>query len=202
MVPRGGRAIQLNFKQWVRSKEFREYVIIIAAAVLIYVGFRMTIQPYYINGPSMQPNYVKNEKIWVNKLQFKFTSPQRGNIIVFQPPFPTGAPYIKRVIGLPGESVDIKNGVVSVRKTDGSVIIMQEPYADTPDYAYSSGVIPANKYFVLGDNRNDSEDSHYGWLVSGNAIIGKAWLTVWPLSSWGLAPDYTQPALAAPASGK
>ena len=68
---------------------------------------------------------------------------------------------------------------------------LDEPYlADDPDYIVASYTIPENHYFVLGDNRNGSYDSHYGWTVDREAIIGKAWLNIWPLDSWGLAPNY------------
>jgi len=82
-----------------------------------------------------------------------------------------------------------------VVKQDGSTIILNEPYIrESPNYDYTSAVIPPNEYFVLGDNRNDSEDSHFGWFVSRNEIIGKAWLCIWPLHKWGWADNYRQPA--------
>jgi signal peptidase I len=195
--------MSLKFKNLLKSKGFWENVIVILVAAAVYIGFRMTIQPYYVQGPSMEPNYQQDEKIWVNKLAYKFGSPQRGNILVFQPPVASDDPYIKRIIGLPGESVVIKAGVVTVHKTDGSVITMQEPYIKEPFYSdYKTGVIPANEYFVMGDNRNNSSDSRGGWLVAGDKIIGKAWISIWPPGLWGKAPDYTQPSGIAAAAGK
>jgi len=92
-----------------------------------------------------------NERVLVDKLAYKFSTPQRGDIIVFHPPFPSPAPFIKRVIGLPGEKVEISNGKVTIVKADGSILTLNEPYIKQPPaYNYTSAVIPANEYFVLG----------------------------------------------------
>jgi len=185
------------------SRSFWETVIVIIIAVLLFIGLRLTIQTYIVYGPSMQPNYYEDEWIIVNKIDYKFSAPQTGDIIVFQPPIQSSKPFIKRIIGLPGETVDIKNGVVSVHKTDGTIVKMQEPYIKEPFYSnYNTGVIPADEYFVMGDNRNNSSDSRGGWFVSRDKIIGKAWLSIWPPKMWGLAPTYRQPAIAVPAAAK
>jgi signal peptidase I len=184
------------------SRSFWETVIVIIIAVLLFIGLRLTIQTYIVYGPSMQPNYWEDEWIIVNKIDYKFTAPQTGDIIVFQPPIQSSKPFIKRIIGMPGETVEIKNGVVYAHKTDGTTIKMQEPYIKEPFYSnYNTLVIPANEYFVMGDNRNNSSDSRGGWFVSRDKIIGKAWLSIWPPHLWGLAPTYRQPAIAA-AAGK
>ena len=131
----------------------------------------------------------------MDKLVYKFRAPQRGDVIAFHPPIQSKAPFIKRIIGLPGEKVEIKNGTVTITEADGSHFTLQEPYIkQAPAYSYTSIVIPANEYFVLGDNRNNSEDSHYGWLVSRSQIIGKAWITIWPPGLWGGVRNFTQPA--------
>jgi signal peptidase I len=192
-----------DIKAFFMSRSFWETVIVIIIAVLLFIGLRLTIQTYIVYGPSMQPNYYEDEWIIVNKIDYKFSAPQTGDIIVFQPPIQSSKPFIKRIIGLPGETVDIKNGVVSVHKTDGTIVKMQEPYIKEPFYSnYNNGVIPADEYFVMGDNRNNSSDSRGGWFVSRDKIIGKAWLSIWPPKMWGLAPTYRQPAIAVPAAAK
>ena len=171
---------------------------IVIFAVLLFFGLRAVIQPYYISGPSMENTFQNNERILLDKLVYKFHAPQRGDIIAFHapnPPITTTTPLIKRIIGLPGEQVVIQNGIVTIyccRRQ--SFHAGRTLYQTAPIYTYTSVVIPANEYFVLGDNRNDSTDSHYGWFVSRNEIIGKAWLNIWPVSLWGWAHNFTQPA--------
>ena len=182
-------------KKLLQSKAFWENVVIVLFAVLLFIGFRLTIQDSSVDGPSMENTFQNGERVLVYKLAYKFGLPQRGDVIIFHPPIPSTSPFIKRIIGLPGERVVIKNSTVTVIKVDGSKITLQEPYIrESPDYNYNSGIIPPDDYFVLGDNRNDSTDSHYGWFVSRNEIIGKAWLCVWPPHLWGLAENYRQPA--------
>jgi signal peptidase I len=175
-------------------KSFYETLIIVLIAAAVFFGLRFAIQTYIVSGPSMESNYHNNEWIVVNKLAYKFANPQRGDIIIFQPPISSTKPFIKRIIGLPGETVEIKDGAVDIRKADGSIITLQEPYIKEPFSSnYTSIVIPPNEYFVMGDNRNNSTDSRYGWLVSSDKIIGKAWISIWPPKLWGFAPIYRQP---------
>jgi signal peptidase I len=190
----------MDLKKLFKSKAFWENVSIVLFAVLLFIGFRLTIQSSFVDGPSMENTFQNGERLLVNKLAYKFSAPQRGDVIIFHPPIPSTSPFIKRVIGLPGERVEIENGAVTVVKPDGRTIILDEPYIrESPNYDYTSAVIPPNEYFVLGDNRNDSEDSHYGWFVSRDEIVGEAWLCFWPLHKLGLANDYRQPAVT-PAS--
>jgi signal peptidase I len=177
-------------------KSFYETLIIVLIAVAVFFGLRYTIQTYIVNGLSMEPNYWNNEWIIVEKLAYKFANVQRGDIIVFQPPISSTKPFIKRIIGLPGETVEIQDGTVDIHKADGSIITLAEPYIKEPFYSnYTSIVIPPNEYFVMGDNRDDSTDSRYGWLVSSDKIIGKAWISIWPPKLWGFAPIYRQPSM-------
>jgi signal peptidase I len=182
-------------KKLFRSKSFWENILVVLIAVLLFIGLRLTIQSSVVDGQSMENTFQNGERVLVDKLAYKFSAPQRGDVIIFHPPIPSASPFIKRVIGLPGERVEIENGTVTVVKPDGSTIVMDEPYIrQSPNYDYTSMVIPPNEYFVLGDNRNASEDSHFGWFVSSNEIIGKAWLCIWPLHKWGWADNYRQPA--------
>jgi len=184
----------MDLKKLFKSKAFWENVSIVLFAVLLFIGFRLTIQSSFVDGPSMENTFQNGERLLVNKLAYKFSAPQRGDVIIFHPPIPSTSPFIKRVIGLPGERVEIENGAVTVVKPDGRTIILDEPYIrESPNYDYTSAVIPPNEYFVLGDNRNDSEDSHYGWFVSRDEIVGKVWLCIWPPHQWGLADNYRQP---------
>jgi signal peptidase I len=117
---------------------------------------------------------------------YVFGGPQRGEVVVFRAPPEPDTDYIKRVIGLPGESILIQHGRVYV---NGQAL--EEPYIRFPaDYVFPGNgepvTIPAGTYFVLGDNRPDSFDSHTGWVVPASNLIGRAWLRYWPPSSWGV----------------
>jgi signal peptidase I len=193
----------LNLKNLLKSKSFWENVAIVIFAVLLFIGLRLTVQDYIVISGSMENTLQVNERVLVDKLAYKFGTPQRGDIIVFHapnPPINTTTPLIKRVIGLPGEQVQISNGTVKIIEPDGSILTLNEPYIKQPPaYTYTSSVIPPNEYFVLGDNRNDSDDSHYGYLVSRSELIGRAWLDIWPLKDFGLAHDYSHYGAAVPA---
>jgi len=135
----------------------------------------------------MKPNLVEGQRIFINKISYKFGSPERGDIIVFNKPENKGGiPLIKRVIALPDERVEIKEGLVYINGTP-----LNETYIKTaPKYEFSEIRISEQHYFVLGDNRNVSRDSHYGWTVNESDIIGKAWISIWPPGEWGLVPGY------------
>jgi signal peptidase I len=135
----------------------------------------------------MQPTYYEGDLIIVNRLAYHFDDPKRGDVIVLYAPGSEARPvldlfftqpttqFIKRVIGLPGDTVEIMNQQVFVND-----IALIEPYIkEPPNYFYPEQVIPAGKYFVLGDNRNNSNDSHTGWLVPRDDIIGKVWFRYW-----------------------
>jgi signal peptidase I len=167
-------------------------------ALMLFLGVHSTLQNSEVMSGSMLPTLDIGERLFVNKLAYKFGHmPQRGDIIVFVPPpaLESKFDYIKRIIGLPGEVVEIKNGSVYIHKTDSTVITLDEPYlASEPLYNYTSGVITTDNYFVMGDNRNNSGDSHLGWTVLRNDIVGKAWWVIWPFGKFGAAPNYKLPA--------
>ncbi len=194
--------LRLDLKKLLKSKSFWENVLIVIFAVVLFIGLRLTIQDYQVTSSSMENTLQVNERVLVDKLAFKFGTPQRGDIIVFHPPFPSPAPFIKRVIGLPGEKVEIANSTVTIVKADGIILRLNEPYIKQPAaYNYTSIVIPPNEYFVLGDNRNDSEDSHFGYLVSRSELIGRAWLDLWPFKLFGPAHNYSKYSVPAAKTG-
>jgi len=172
-------------------KIFREVVITVAIAVAVFFSLRLTVQSYTVVMSSMEPNFQQGECIMVSKVAYHSSGPQRGDVIIFNPPFESEFPYIKRVIGLPGDTVEIKDEKVFINGT-----ALDEPYIMAPpDYTMSTVQVPENECFVLGDNRNNSNDSHNGWLVPRDNIIGKAWFIYWPPSKLGVVKHYTYPEL-------
>lgn len=131
---------------------------------------------------SMQPTLYAGNFVVVNKLAYKFGTPSRGDVIIFHyPPDPNREPYIKRVIGLPGDEVTVKNGQVLVNG-----VALREPYiAAAPRYE-NNWEVPPDSLFVLGDNRNSSSDSHSWGMVPMKNVIGKAEVVYWPPEAWQL----------------
>jgi signal peptidase I len=172
-------------------KIFREVAITVLIAVAVFAALRLTVQSYTVVMSSMEPNFQEGECIMVNKVSYHSSGPQRGDVIVFSPPFDSPHPYIKRVIGLPGDRVEIRDETVFVN----GVPLEEDYIVSPPNYTMPAEEIPDNEYFVLGDNRNNSNDSHTGWLVPRDNIIGKAWFIYWPPSKWGVVKHYSYPEL-------
>jgi signal peptidase I len=171
-------------------KIFREVAITVLIAVAIFALLRLTVQSYTVVMSSMEPNFQQGECIMVNKVCYRSSAPQRGQVIIFDPPFDSPHPYIKRVIGLPGETVEIKDGQVFINEIPiDEPYIFPEPPQNNKDY--SPKVLSDDEYFVLGDNRNNSNDSRAGWTVPRDNIIGKAWFIYWPPGRWGVVKHYS-----------
>lgn len=179
----------------------REILVMVLIAAVVFVGMRLSVQTYIVYGPSMQPNYIEDEWVIVNKIAYKLHPPHRGDVVVLHSPYGEGKNFIKRVIGFPGESVEVKNSQVIIYKTDGTTLVLNEPYIVYPaSLNYAKHQVPDGQYFVMGDNRNDSDDSRSGWTIPLSQIIGKAWIDIWPPVRWGLAPNYALPNNTAAAS--
>ena len=169
----------------------RQALITILIVLIIFAVMRTTLHSYTVEGTSMEPSFSKGQYLLVNKVSYHFRSPQRGDVIIFQPPAPSHGPYIKRIIGLPGERVEIKEGKVYIygrelKETINGKKLEQIPYSDN-----CSVTLSADQYFVLGDNRPHSTDSRKWGPVAKENIIGKAWLCYWPPGDWGLSPSYS-----------
>ncbi|MEE9599597.1 MAG: signal peptidase I [Anaerolineales bacterium] len=143
-----------------------------------------------IDGSSMEPNLHHGEFVIVSKINYRIGEPNRGDVVVFDFPRNITQEYIKRVIGLPGEHILIEDGIVFV---DGTRL--SEPYLNMAPQYEGEWVVTEGTLFVLGDNRNNSSDSHTWGLVPMNNVIGEALLVYWPPDSWGLI-NGANPALA------
>ncbi len=134
-----------------------------------------------VDGSSMEPTLHTGEFVIVDKVSYRIGAPQRGDVIVFHYPRNPQKEYIKRVIGLPGDTVNITDGHVYI---NGQVI--QEPYIAAAPVYPGSWTVSDRSFFVLGDNRNNSDDSHRWGTVPMDYVIGKAVLVYWPPEEWGL----------------
>ncbi len=165
---------------------FRDIVITIILAVVIFFALQFTVGNFVVIGSSMQPSFYQGERVIATKLAYKLHDPERGDVIIFRPPQGMEEDLIKRIIGLPGDVVEVKDGVVYVNNQP-----LDEPYIKSPpSYNYPTEIVPEGQYWVLGDNRNNSNDSHTGWTVPREDIIGKAWLIIWPPDRWEVVPTY------------
>jgi signal peptidase I len=168
-------------KGWIR-----ELVITLGLALVIFMALQTTIQSSIVDGSSMEPGLDNGQRLIVAKAAYFFNSPQRGDIIIIHPPVAPEKQWVKRVIGLPGDTIEVKEGTVYVNN-----IPLDEPYIKAaPEYTFGPYTVPADNYFVMGDNRNNSTDSHYGWTVERDSIVGEVWLRIWPMSEWGVVGGY------------
>jgi signal peptidase I len=150
-------------------------------SIILFVGVNIISARIRVDGASMEPTLATGEYVIVNRLSYRFGTPQRGDIIVFHPPLAPDEEYIKRVIGLPGDEVDVKNGVVYVNGQP-----LDETYLRTKTNYIGTWRVPADQLFVLGDNRNNSSDSHEWGTISMNSVVGKAVVVYWPPTDWAL----------------
>jgi len=168
-------------------------VVVLAIMVMIYL---FIMSPQEISGQSMEANFHNGEFILTNKIEYKFGDPKRGDIVIFKSPSNKEIDYIKRVIGLPGETIRLSNSTfyINGKKLD-------EPYLTPGTYTFGGSylkentdiVVPPGKYFVCGDNRPHSSDSREFGPIAKEDFIGKALLRYWPFSRVGLIarPTYS-----------
>jgi signal peptidase I len=162
-----------------------EYIqsILLAFALALFI-ITFVVQSFIVTGPSMEPTLHSGERLLINKFIYRFTQPKPGDIVVFHPAVRPRDDYIKRVIAVAGQTVEIRDGRVWV---DGKPLA--EPYLSEATYGQFGPVrIPQGRLFVLGDNRNNSQDSRYPevGLVPLKSVIGKAALRYWPLGRLSL----------------
>ena len=161
-----------------------EIVQTLVLAGLLIVFFRTFLfQNYIVEGNSMVETLHPQDRLIVSRISYILGEPQRGDIIVFQYPYDPERDFVKRVIGLPGETVAIQNGVVFINGKP----LPPEDYVKLPSYdSMSSTTLAEDEYFVMGDNRAGSSDSRSWGALKDNNIIGKAWLIYYPFKDFGL----------------
>lgn len=175
-----------NKSETNKANPWKEAAQIIGLSLLFASGARQVLaESRYIPTESMLPTLEVNDRLIIDKISYHFQPPNRGDMVVFNPPPVLETQYkdafIKRVIGLPGETVEVKSGKVYINQKP-----IVEPYIKAaPEYTMAAIVVPKDQYFVLGDNRNNSLDSHAWGYVPREKIIGRAVLRTWPMSRIG-----------------
>ena len=166
----------------------REIIETFLLTLLIFWAVNTVTGRFRIEGASMMPTMQEGEYILINKLAYYLEDPERGDIIVLQYPRDPSRDFIKRVIGVPGDKVVIENETVTV---NGQVL--NEPYINSPPKYSGEWTVPEGEYFVLGDNRNNSSDSHTWNYLPRDLIVGRGWIVYWPASEMDLVPHYEHP---------
>jgi signal peptidase I len=165
----------------------REIIETAIMTLVIFLLVRVAFQNFRIEGHSMEASLHDGQFLIVNKLVYYLHPPGRGDVVIFHSPQNPRKDFIKRVVGLPGEEVQMVEGLVYV---DG--VPLRESYIGSPgNRSWGPEVVGEFEYFVLGDNRSNSSDSRSWGMLDGDAIIGKAWVSYWPPRELGLVPHYT-----------
>ncbi|HEY7067010.1 MAG TPA: signal peptidase I [Chloroflexota bacterium] len=183
-----------------------EMIQTVLLTLIIFLAVRAVVQNFKVEGASMEPTLHTGQYLLINKVGYArlegtpfafldhrggeadgylFDGPTRGDIIVFRAPIQPDKDFIKRVIAVPGDTVEVRGGQVFVNDQN-----IDEPYIrDRAPYLVPKQTVPAGHYFVLGDNRPNSSDSHVWGLVPAENIIGRAWVSYWPPNLWGIVPE-------------
>ncbi len=162
----------------------REVLETVILTVIIFFLIQMVVRNFRVVGTSMEPNLHDSQYLIVDKISYRLGEPQQGDVIVFEPPNRPGEDYVKRVIGVSGDLVEIQNGQVFINNKP-----IEEPYVVySGSYSMSPRRVGANELFVLGDNRNSSSDSHNWGMLATDKVVGKAWVSYWPPNYWGVIP--------------
>ncbi len=170
----------------LKQNFWKELVRLVVIAVVIVVPFRLFIaQPFIVDGASMDPTFKNAEYLIVDELTYQFNTPERGSVLIFKYPKDPKKFFIKRVIGLPGEEVQISNGEVTIINSEyPKGLKLNEPYIVYTKSDTSTYVLGEEEYFVMGDNRAGSSDSRYWGAVPEENIVGRPIIRAWPLSLW------------------
>lgn len=160
-------------------------IVSISLAIIIPIRYYL-VQPFFVRGASMEPNFADGQYLVIDEISYRFNSPERGDVIIFKYPLDASQYYIKRIVGLPGEKIEVKNNSVFIFNSEcpeGKKL--DESYL--PQGRITRGNISIQlcqgEYFVLGDNRSASSDSRQWGLLPEENIIGRVWIRAWPFDS-------------------
>jgi signal peptidase I len=173
---------------WAVVREIGETILL---TLIIFFLIQLVIRNFRVVGTSMNDNLQDGQYLIIDKLTYStpfewmgWGGPQHGDVVVFEPPNRPGEDYVKRIVGLPGETVEVKDGKVYVNGT-----VLDESFRPkTPAYTVAPVTVPEDHVYVLGDNRNNSNDSHNWGVLPIDNVVGRAWVSYWPPDLWGTIP--------------
>jgi signal peptidase I len=172
------------------KKNTREFFVLLTIIIGIVIPIRFFIvSPFIVNGASMDPTFATNDYLIVDKVSYRLHNPERGDVVIFRFPNDPHFFFIKRIIGLPGETVTLMGGNVSITPADGGdTFVLDEPYITYPKYENASFTLSGDEYFAMGDNRYASSDSRSWGPLPEEFIAGKAFIRLLPVDSFGFLP--------------
>lgn len=178
-----------------------EWVQVILIALIVALPIRFFIaEPFIVNGASMDPTFSTGQFLIVDRLSYRLGEPKRGDVVVFEYPNNPNIYYIKRIIGLPGESISINKGVVYITPVDGEQFRLDEPYIDAAHASLETTIdekLGPTEYFVMGDNRLQSSDSRVWGPLDRDFIVGRPIVRLLPVTSIDLLPGKTRTSVPA-----
>lgn len=163
-------------------------VIVFAISIFLFI-YLLIMQPHKINGSSMEPNFHDGEYLLTDKVSYRFGDPQRGEVIVFKAPPDFTEEFIKRIIGLPGDKIMIKDGKTYLNGQEINEFYLPDYFITQAGKVVTEGTeytVPEGTYLVFGDNRNHSYDSRNFGPISRDKIVGRAWFIYWPPTNMGI----------------
>jgi signal peptidase I len=173
-----------------KMNSFLELLQFAFIALLIVVPVRYFIaQPFIVSGASMEQTFHTGEYLIIDQVSYYFEDPVRGDVVVFRYPKDPSKFFIKRIIGLPGESINIQGNIVTITSTDGVKTVLSEPYIKTMAQNTSlTEILGEREYFVMGDNRDASSDSRMWGVLNKDKIVGRAFLRLFPFNKAEIMP--------------
>ena len=168
------------------SSLLRELAEVVVLAIILYFGISFAVQTVHVEGLSMFATLDDNDYLIADKIAYRLHAPQRGDIIILRPPTDDSKDFIKRVIAVPGERLLIRDGQVLINGHRLNEPYLPENWTSQANWGAPDGqVMPPNQYFVMGDNRNRSQDSRTFGPIGRDRIDGRAWFRIWPLNNFG-----------------
>jgi signal peptidase I len=174
---------------WLFFLDFLETIVVsLAIFALVYI---FLFQPHQVDGRSMEPNFHNGEYILTDKVSYRLHEPKRGDVVVFHSPQDERVDFIKRIIGIPGDMVELKGGYVYLNGTKLEEQYINDPGQVAPGRFMHENMpveVPMGQYLVMGDNRLHSSDSREWGFVTRVEIVGRAFFRYWPIPQFGLVP--------------
>ncbi len=176
-----------------KKEQLRELIRFTLVSLCFIIPIRLfIINPFIVSGVSMLQTFHNNDFLFVEKISYLFTEPTRGDVVVFQYPLDPSRYFIKRIIGLPGETISFENEKITILKTDNTKITLSEPYTNNSTKNLTPLTVEPDHYFVMGDNREQSSDSRIWGTVGKERISGRPVIRVFPFTDIAIFPGSYQ----------